>query len=102
MTHPNGNHDGARNGNGHMAEPVRRRRERHERWLKEGERPVGRNLALIGALGWLVVAPTLAGLAAGRWLDGLAGSGVFWTASLIFAGVALGGWLAWKRIEQER
>ncbi|HEY0837281.1 MAG TPA: AtpZ/AtpI family protein [Azospirillum sp.] len=98
MTNGNGDH----NGNGPMAEPVRRRRERRERWDKEGERPVGRNLALIGALGWLVVVPTLAGLAAGRWLDGLAGGGIFWTASLIFAGVVLGGWLAWKRIEQER
>ena len=97
MIHPNGNHNGHQ-----MAEPVRRRRERRERWVKDGERPAGRNLALIGALGWLVVAPTLAGLAMGRWLDGLAGGGVFWTASLIFAGVALGGWLAWKRIEQER
>jgi F0F1-ATPase subunit, putative len=84
-----------------MAEPVRRTRERRERREREGERPVGRNLALIGALGWLVVTPTLLGLLAGRWFDRLAGGGIFWTASLIFAGVALGGWLAWKRIVQE-
>ena len=30
-----------------------------------------------------------------------AGGGVFWTASLIFAGVAAGGWLAWKRIDRK-
>ncbi|OPH13251.1 ATPase F0F1 [Azospirillum brasilense] len=85
-----------------MAAPVRRRRERSDRWEREGERPVGRNLALIGALGWLVVTPTLFGLLAGRWFDRMAGGGIFWTASLIVAGVALGGWLAWKRIVQER
>ncbi len=81
---------------------VRRRRERRERWLREGERPMGRNLALIGALGWLVVVPTLAGLFAGHWLDDRAGGGLFWTAALLVVGVALGGWLAWHRIEQER
>lgn len=81
---------------------VRRRRERRERWLREGERPMGRNLALIGALGWLVVVPALAGLFAGRWLDDRAGGGIFWTGALLVAGVALGGWLAWIRIEQER
>lgn len=89
------------NGN-HLAGPVRRRREQRETWAREGERPVGRNLAMIGALGWLVVAPTLLGLFAGRWLDGWLGGGVFWTASLLFAGVAVGGWLAWRRVVEER
>lgn len=94
--------------NGHrLAEPVRRSRERRERWGREGERPLGRNLALIGALGWLVVAPTLLGLFVGRWLDRLAfghgapGHGIFWTLSLLFGGLALGCWLAWQRIEHE-
>lgn len=81
---------------------VRRHRERRERWQREGERPIGRNLALIGVLGWLVIVPTLAGLFAGRWLDERAGGGIFWTAALLFGGVVLGGWLAWNRIEQER
>ncbi|CAO3431630.1 AtpZ/AtpI family protein [Azospirillum endophyticum] len=84
-----------------LAGSIRRNRERRERWLSQGERPIGRNLALIGALGWLVIVPTLAGLFAGRWLDERAGGGIFWTATLLFAGVALGGWLAWNRIEQE-
>lgn len=94
--------NGNGNGNGHLAEPVRRRRERREQWAREGERPIGRNLALIGALGWLVVTPLLVSLFIGRWLDRMVGGGIFWTASLIFAGVVLGGWLAWKRIEEER
>lgn len=102
MTDPTRPPDGNGHGNNHMGEPVRRRRERRDRWAREGERPMGRNLALIGALGWLVVTPLLAGLFAGRWLDRAAGGGVFWTGSLIVAGVVLGGWLAWKRIEQER
>jgi ATP synthase protein I len=84
-----------------MAEPVRRRRERHEFWQRTGERPIGRNLALIGALGWLVVTPTLLGLFAGRWIDRQFGSGIFWTAALLFVGVGFGCWLAWKRIDQE-
>jgi ATP synthase protein I len=81
-----------------LAEPVRRRRARRERWRREGERPLGHNLAMIGVLGWLVVTPTLIGMFAGRWLDRAAESGIFWTVSLLFAGLCLGCWLAWKRI----
>lgn len=92
-----GNHDGDR-----LAAPVRVTRERRERWHREGERPMGRNLALIGTLGWLVVVPTLLATALGRWLDRALDAGIFWTVSLIFAGIIYGGWLAWKRIEQER
>jgi ATP synthase protein I len=91
----------ARNRNGHsLAEPVRRRRARHERWRREGERPLGHNLALIGVLGWLVVTPTLLGIFIGRWLDRTAESGIFWTVSLLFLGLCLGCWLAWKRVNQ--
>ncbi len=40
-----------------------------ERWQREGERSIGQNLAMIGALGWTIVTPTLLGIFAGRWLD---------------------------------
>ena len=89
-----------RNGNS-LAEPVRRQRARRERWRREGERPLGHNLALIGVLGWLVVTPTLIGIFVGRWLDHTFDSGIFWTVSLLFAGLCLGCWLAWQRVNQE-
>lgn len=80
---------------------VRLRHRRRERWQREGERSVGQNLAMIGALGWTIVTPMLIGIFAGRWLDRTFGSGIFWTLGLLVLGVALGCWLAWKRIYRE-
>jgi ATP synthase protein I len=80
---------------------VRTRRGRRDLWARQGERPIGRNLAMIGVLGWTVVTPTLAGLFLGRWLDQRFGSGVFWTLGLLVAGVSLGCAMAWKRIGKE-
>jgi ATP synthase protein I len=62
----------------------------------EGEPSVARRLAQIGVLGWMIVAPTLLGLFLGRWLDGRFGSGLFCTAPLLLAGLAIGCWSAWK------
>ena len=84
-----------------LAEPVRRHRRRAELWRREGERSVGRNLAWIGALGWLVVTPMVLGAFLGRWIDGHFGTGITWTAALIFVGAGAGGWLVWQRIHQE-
>ncbi len=84
-----------------LDEAVRLRHERRVRWQREGERSIGRNLAMIGALGWTIVTPTLIGIFAGRWLDRQFASGIFWTLGLLVAGLALGCWLAWKRIYRE-
>ena len=84
-----------------LDEAIRLRRGRRERWQREGERSIGQNLAMIGALGWTIVTPTLIGIFAGRWLDRSFGSGIFWTLGLLVAGLALGCWLAWKRIHRE-
>ncbi len=75
---------------------VRLRGARHQRWLRDGEPSVGRHLAQIGVLGWMIVLPMLLGMFAGRWLDGRFNSGVFWTAPLLLAGLALGCWSAWR------
>lgn len=80
---------------------VRMRQERRERWQREGERPLGRNLAMIGALGWTIVLPILIGIFAGRWLDQHLNTGVFWTLGLLVAGLAVGCTLAWKRMHVE-
>jgi ATP synthase protein I len=80
---------------------IRLRRERRDQARREGERPIGKNLAMIGVLGWLIAMPTLAGALVGHWIDERAGGGVFWAATLIFIGVVAGGGLAWKRMHRE-
>ncbi len=72
---------------------------RHKRWLREGEPTLGRRLAQIGVLGWIIVVPMLLGVFLGRWLDRSLHSGVFWTAPLMLIGLALGCWSAWKWIK---
>lgn len=79
-----------------LVEQARLRRDRHARWLREGDMSVARRLAQIGVLGWIVVTPMLAGAFLGRWLDGRLATGVFWTAPLLMLGLVLGGWFAWK------
>jgi ATP synthase protein I len=91
--------DGEKDG---LYRSVEQRAERRARWEREGERPLWQNLSMIGALGWLIVTPTVLGALIGRWLDHLTGQNVFWTGSLIFIGAAFGFYLAWQRIQSER
>jgi len=84
-----------------LGEAVRKRQERRELWQREGERSLGQNLAMIGALGWTIVVPTLLGIFAGRWLDRTFQSGIFWTLGLLVAGLAAGCTFAWKRMHSE-
>lgn len=83
-----------------LDEAVKQRRERRERWQREGERSLGQNLAMIGMLGWTIVTPTLLGIFLGRWLDRHFDSGVFWTLGLLVVGLAIGCALAWQRIQR--
>ena len=83
-----------------MERAIKLRRERRDLWQREGERPLWKNLAMIGALGWLIVIPTLLGVFVGRYLDLRFGTGIFWSGALIFIGVSLGGYLAWQRISK--
>lgn len=83
-----------------FAGQVGRRAARRALWLLHGERSVASNLAMIGALGWLVITPTLGGVFIGRWIDQRLHSGILWTGAFISAGVALGCALAWRRIRQ--
>ena len=84
-----------------LEQAVRTRRERRARWAREGEHSIGRNLALIGVLGWTIVIPTLIGIFVGRQLDRAFATGIFWTLGLLVAGLAIGCTLAWKRINRQ-
>lgn len=91
---PSENHDSREK----MREAVRLREQRQEVWDKEGDRSLWQNLSMIGALGWLVVTPTLLGVLLGRWLDNRFDTGIFFSGACIFVGVCLGCWLAWERM----
>jgi ATP synthase protein I len=84
-----------------LEQAVRKRQVRREHWQREGERSLGQNLAMIGALGWTIVVPTLLGIFVGRWLDRTFNSGIFWTLGLLMAGLAAGCAFAWKRMHSE-
>jgi len=84
-----------------MHRAVQLREKRTEQWRKEGERSLWQNLSMIGALGWLIVVPTLLGVFVGRWLDNLFNTGIFYSGTLIFLGITLGCYLAWRRINKE-
>lgn len=84
-----------------LDEAVKKRRERRARAEREDECSIGQNLAMIGAIGWTIVTPTLAGVFVGRWLDQTFGSGIFWTLGLLVLGLVLGCALAWKRMHHE-
>ncbi len=79
-----------------MHRAVQLRQKRHQD--REDERPIWQNLSMIGALGWLIITPTLLGVMIGRWLDRSFETGIFFTGALIFLGVAFGCYLAWRRI----
>ncbi len=79
-----------------LDEAVKARRERREFWQRSGERSLGRNLAMIGIIGWTVVIPTLAGIFIGRWIDRSFHSGIFWTLGLLVAGLTIGCFLGWR------
>jgi ATP synthase protein I len=84
-----------------LRKAVRLRDERSQRWKKEGERSLWQNLSMVGALGWLIVTPTLLGVLLGRWLDSHFEKGIFFSGTLIFLGVAIGCYLAWQRVSKE-
>jgi len=84
-----------------MEEAVKQAHSRREYWLKNGEWPMGRSLAMMGRFGWTIVAPILIGAFVGHWLDRTFYSGVFWSATLVFLGATLGFWAVWKRMSNE-
>lgn len=80
---------------------VERTQQRREYWNRTGEMPLGRALGMMGRFGWTIVGPALLGAFVGRWLDRTFHSGVFWSATLVFLGVAAGFYMVWKRMRSE-
>lgn len=84
-----------------LAKAARRAAERDESGRKNPEPSLGARLGQIGALGWMIVLPALAGLFLGRWLDKTYASGVFFSAPLVMIGAGVGLWSAWKWMNRQ-
>ncbi len=84
-----------------MADAVRKEKKRQREWREEGEQSVIRFVGQIGVLGWMIVIPALIGLFVGRWIDQKLGTGIFWSAPLLFVGVVIGFWSAWKWMHKQ-
>lgn len=78
-------------------EAAARRAEARARAGRENPEPsLARRFGQIGVLGWMIVVPTLIGLAGGRWLDRWAGGGITFAAAGLMLGAGLGMWLAFR------
>ncbi|HYQ38506.1 MAG TPA: AtpZ/AtpI family protein [Pseudomonas sp.] len=84
-----------------LDEAARRAAQRAEQAQRDPEPSLARRLGQIGVLGWAIVAPVLLGLLLGRWLDRLLGSGVTFSAALLFLGAAFGLWSAWRWMHRQ-
>jgi ATP synthase protein I len=82
----------------HFVNEVRRQAERARRGRQMN---FWQGLSLVGAVGWRVVAPALAGAFIGRWLDQRFEKGIFWTLSLLVTGLALGCLSAWRHVREQ-
>ena len=91
---PNGRED-------RIGEAAKRAAERARRGAQDPEPSLGVRLGQIGILGWTIVAPTLIGLFAGRWLDRQFATGIFFSAPLLMLGAVLGFWSAWKWMHRQ-
>lgn len=85
-----------------VEQAARHAAERASRGACDPEPSLGARLAQIGVLGWAILAPTLAGLALGRWLDRLYATRVFFSAPLVMIGAAAGFWFAWKWMHNQQ
>ena len=86
---------------GRLGDEVARRVARRRRAEREAHRSIWSSLGLFGIVGWSVSVPTLAGLAAGLWLDGRFAGRVSWTLTLLAVGMVVGCLNAWYWIQQE-
>jgi len=83
-----------------MQRAIAMRKQRRDKFEQDGERPLWKNLSMIGALGWLIVVPIVAGALVGSWLDARLHTGITFSGAMILIGAVAGSYLAWKRVDK--
>lgn len=89
-------------GKAYLPKEVAVKTERKLRAERERRSSIYFGFGMFGLVGWSVVIPTILGITLGLWIDFKWPSRVPWTLTLMLAGVLLGGYNAWRWVEQER
>ncbi len=84
-----------------MLREVGAKQERIERG-RSRKGTIASSIAILGVVGWSVTVPTVLGVIAGVWIDRRWPGRISWTLTLLFAGLVVGCWNAWLRIEREQ
>lgn len=83
-----------------LLEKIKKESEKKIKAREEGDQ-VMFGLGLFGIVGWSVAIPTVIGIAIGVFLDKKFNQSFSWTLTLLFAGVILGSFNAWRWIKEK-
>lgn len=83
-----------------LTRALARDKARRERARREPVGNLWRQVARVGTLGWMIVAPIVLGAVVGHLIDVRMGTGVTWALALIMLGVATGGYSLWRVLEE--
>ncbi len=89
-------------GHDRLDNAVRKAEDRQALRKRYPEPSLGRRLGQIGVLGWIIVFPLLAGLLGGHWLDRQLETRILFTGAFTAAGAALGLWLAFRWMQEQK
>lgn len=84
-----------------LEEAVGRKERRKLKSRDEGDQSIWFGLGMFGVIGWSIAIPTVAGIAAGLWIDSVTESQRSWTLMLLVCGVAIGCLNAWSWVQRE-
>ena len=80
---------------------VKKRRERRERYEREGDPSFWSVVSTTGTVGWTIALPTTAGALFGRWLDGQLDAGHVFMVFCMLVGLAAGCFVAWRMVKEK-
>lgn len=83
-----------------MTHSVEQQAQRKIKARSEKSRSLWFGLGMFGVIGWSVAVPTLAGIALGIWMDKQWPGRASWTLTMMFLGLVLGCFNAWRWIDK--
>jgi len=84
-----------------FAGEVRRRREQHDKHIRDGESSFWQSVGMMGTIGWSVAVPTVLGVLLGRWLDGRLDSAHVFMVFFMMVGLVTGCVTAWRMVAEK-